>query len=81
MLDIKLLRSDPERVAQALTVKGYRFDVAGFASLEEQRKRLQQQTEDLQNERNVKSRSIGQAKAAGEDIAPFLPRSAIWASA
>jgi len=72
MLDIKLLRSDPEQVAQALRIKGYHFDVAGFISLEEQRKSLQQQTEDLQNERNVKSKSIGQAKAAGEDIAPLL---------
>ena len=72
MLDIKLLRSDPEQVAQALRIKGYHFDVAGFISLEEQRKSLQQQTEDLQNERNVKSKSIGQAKAAAEDIAPLL---------
>ena len=72
MLDIKLLRSDPEQVAQALRIKGYHFDVAGFIRLEEQRKSLQQQTEDLQNERNVKSKSIGQAKAAGEDIAPLL---------
>ena len=72
MLDIKLLRSDPEQVAQALAVKGYHFDVAGFVRLEEQRKSLQQKTEDLQNERNVKSKSIGQAKAAGEDIAPLL---------
>ena len=55
-----------------LAVKGYHFDVAGFVSLEEQRKSLQQKTEDLQNERNVKSKSIGQAKAAGEDIAPLL---------
>ena len=53
MLDIKLLRSAPEQVAQALTIKGYHFDVAEFISLEEQRKSLQQQTEDLQNERNV----------------------------
>ena len=72
MLDIKLLRSEPDRVAQALMVKGYHFDVAGFVRLEEQRKSLQQKTEDLQNERNVKSKSIGQAKAAGEDIAPLL---------
>ena len=36
MLDIKLLRSDPEQVAQALRIKGYHFDVAGFISLDEQ---------------------------------------------
>ena len=36
-----------------------------------ERRRLQEQTEQLQNERNVKSKGIGQAKAQGQDIAPF----------
>lgn len=72
MLDIKLLRTDPEQIAEALAVKGFSFDVEGFTSLDEQRKTLQQRTEDLQNERNVKSKSIGKAKAAGEDITPLL---------
>ncbi|MAR29286.1 MAG: serine--tRNA ligase [Gammaproteobacteria bacterium] len=72
MLDIKLLRNSPKTVASLLEVKGYSFDVEAFSALEEQRKMLQQQTEDLQNERNVKSKSIGKAKASGEDIAPLL---------
>ncbi len=72
MLDIKLLRNNPEAVAKALRVKGFTFDIAAFASLEEQRKTLQQRTEELQNERNVKSKSIGKAKSQGEDIAPLL---------
>lgn len=72
MLDIRLLRNDPQQVAEALAIKGFHFDVDGFVALEEQRKALQQQTEDLQNERNTKSKSIGKAKAAGEDIAPLL---------
>lgn len=72
MLDIKLLRNSPKTVASLLEVKGYSFDVEAFSALEEQRKMLQQQTEDLQNERNVKSKSIGKAKTSGEDIAPLL---------
>ena len=72
MLDIKLLRTNPQQIATLLQVKGYTFDVDAFTALEEQRKTLQQQTEDLQNERNVKSKSIGKTKAAGEDIAPLL---------
>ena len=72
MLDIRFLRNDPQQVAEALAIKGFHFDVDGFVALEEQRKALQQQTEDLQNERNTKSKSIGKAKAAGEDIAPLL---------
>ena len=72
MLDIKLLRTNPQQIATSLQIKGYTFDVDAFTALEEQRKDLQQQTEDLQNERNVKSKSIGKAKAAGQDIAPLL---------
>ena len=72
MLDIKALRHDPQLVAQQLELKGFRLDVAAFVALEEERRRLQEETERLQNERNVKSRSIGQAKARGEDIAPLL---------
>jgi seryl-tRNA synthetase len=72
MLDIKTLRADPEQIAQALAVKGYVMDIPQFVQLEEQRKRLQSETENLQNERNVKSKSIGQAKANGEDIQPLL---------
>ena len=72
MLDMKVLRADPQRVADALKVKNYQFDVAAFTHLEERRKTLQAQTEQLQNERNTKSKSIGQAKAQGEDIQPLL---------
>ncbi len=72
MLDPKLIRQDPESVRRALARRGYAFDVPGFVALESQRKALQLETEQLQNERNSKSKSIGRAKAAGEDIAPLL---------
>ena len=72
MLDIKLLRADPDAVAARLNVKGFELDVALFERLESERRRLQEQTEQLQNERNVKSKGIGQAKAQGEDITPLL---------
>jgi seryl-tRNA synthetase len=72
MLDIRTLRADPEQIAQALAVKGYVMDISQFVQLEEQRKRLQSETEKLQNERNLKSKSIGQAKANGKDIQPLL---------
>jgi seryl-tRNA synthetase len=72
MLDQKDLRSDPEGVASNLARRGYRFDVADYAALEERRKALQVRVEELRNERNVKSKGIGKAKAAGEDIQPLL---------
>lgn len=72
MLEVKMLRQDPEGCAGRLKVKGYDLDVVQFQALEERRSVLQQLTESLQSERNSKSKSIGQAKGRGEDIAPLL---------
>ena len=72
MLDPKLLRSEAEQVAEKLSIRGFKLDVARIAELEKQRKSLQVETESLQNERNTRSKNIGKAKAAGEDIAPLL---------
>ena len=72
MLDPKLVRTDAADIASRLAKKKYVFDVAAFAALEEERKALQTSTEVLQNERNTRSKSIGKAKASGEDIAPLI---------
>ncbi len=72
MLDPKLLRSELEDVARGLARRGFTLDTARIAALEAKRKELQVQTQELQNERNTRSKSIGKAKAAGEDIAPLL---------
>ena len=72
MLDAKLLRSDPEAVANNLATRNYTLDTAAFAALEERRKGVQSRTEDLQRERNTRSKAIGKAKAQGEDIEPLL---------
>ena len=72
MLDPKLLRSDPEGVAKNLARRGFALDIAQLSELEARRKSLQVETQELQNERNTKSKSIGRAKAAGEDIQPLL---------
>jgi len=72
MLDQKLLRSDLETVAAKLKRRGYELDTKAFVELEAKRKELQIKTETLQSERNTKSKGIGKAKAAGEDIQPLL---------
>jgi len=72
MLDIRALRQDPELFRERLAVKGFDFDVVSFTALEDERRSLQAETENLQNERNSKSKGIGQAKARGEDIEPLL---------
>ena len=72
MLDPKLLRTQPEQVAQQLARRGFVFDLARFQALESRRKQLQTETERLQAERNAGSKRIGQAKAKGEDVTPIL---------
>src|SRR6218665_2012419 len=72
MLDPKLLRSQPEQVAQQLARRGFTFDLTRFQALESRRKQLQIDTERLQSERNTGSKRIGQAKAKGEDASPIL---------
>ena len=41
MLDPKLLRTDPERVAQVLARRGFQLDTARLSELESRRKSLQ----------------------------------------
>ena len=72
MLDSKLVRSQLHEVAERLATRGFQLDVARFEALEAQRKTVQTRTEQLQNERNTRSKAIGQAKARGEDITPLL---------
>ncbi|PKH09469.1 serine--tRNA ligase [Moritella sp. Urea-trap-13] len=72
MLDPKFLRADLEEAKQRLASRGFELDVETIKSLEEQRKALQIRTEQLQNDRNVRSKSIGKAKASGDDIQPLL---------
>jgi seryl-tRNA synthetase len=72
MLDPKLVRANPEAVADLLKKKGFEFPLQRFIELENQRKSIQTESEALQNERNTRSKTIGKAKASGEDIQPLL---------
>lgn len=72
MLDPKLVRSSIETVAAQLKLRGFVIDVAKFNALEDQRKHLQVKMQDLQNERNVKSKEVGFAKASGKNVDDVL---------
>lgn len=72
MLDPKRVRSQTDEIARRLAIKNFTFDTATFEQLEERRRALQVRTENLQSEQNKRSKSIGKAKAAGEDIQPLL---------
>ncbi|GGQ12270.1 serine--tRNA ligase [Shewanella litoralis] len=72
MLDPKFLRNELEVTAERLATRGFTLDVEQLTKLEEKRKSLQVETEDLQASRNAISKSIGQAKARGEDTSSIM---------
>jgi seryl-tRNA synthetase len=72
MLDPKLLRADPTAIAANLARRGFVLDVARLTELEESRKRWQIRSDELRNERNLNAKSVGKAKAQGQDVAPLL---------
>jgi len=72
MLDPQLFRSDLESVQVQLKRRAIDFDAGFYTDLENKRKAIQVKTQELQNERNSRSKAIGQAKAKGEDVQPLL---------
>ncbi|MBS1864125.1 MAG: serine--tRNA ligase [Actinobacteria bacterium] len=67
MLDLKLLRSDPERVKAALARRGAGGEVDELLALDARRRELLPTVEDAQAERNVLSKRIGELKREGAD--------------
>lgn len=72
MLDPRLFRSELDYVQQQLARRSFPFDTEHFSALETARKEIQIKTQELQNERNSRSKAIGMAKAKGEDVQPLL---------
>jgi len=72
MLDIKELRNDPEGIAKKLARRGFKLDTKAFEKLEDQRKKIQVKTQELQAKRNDNSKKIGQLKAKGEDTTTLM---------
>jgi seryl-tRNA synthetase len=73
MIDIQVLRKDPEAVAKRLATRGpAAFDVGRFQELEARRKQLQTQVEQAQASRNRIAKEIGQAKAKGQDAKELM---------
>ena len=72
MLDHQSLRHNLDTTVEALKARGYILDAVEYEALEARRKTLQMEVEELQSQRNSSAKSIGQAKARGEDIQPLL---------
>jgi seryl-tRNA synthetase len=72
MLDIQLLRKDLPAVVAGLKRRGFDFDEAAFRSLEDERRKLQSRTEELQGKRNALNKQVGFLKGKGEDASAVL---------
>lgn len=72
MIDPKLFRNNLDQVIENLARRGLAFDKSNYLALEEKRKELQVKTQSLQNDRKVRSKLIGKAKKAGDDVQPLL---------
>ena len=72
MLDPKKLRQSTQDVANNLARRGFQFDIDSYSSLNESRKLLQIENDNLKNKRNKASKEIGIAKSKGEDVTEIL---------
>jgi len=72
MLDPRLFRTDLDFVKEQLGRRSFNFNPESYLELEAKRKEVQIKTQELQNERNSRSKAIGQAKANGEDVQSLL---------
>ena len=76
MLDPRLLRSRLDEVARQLARRGFTLDTVRIGMLEEQRKRIQTDVQQLQQQRNEFAKKIGQAKASRADATVLLTQAA-----
>jgi seryl-tRNA synthetase len=76
MLDMNLLRTDLEGVAKRLADRPFALDTAAFRALEDERKRVQGRTQELQAKRNAFAKQIGQAKSKGGDVSALMAEAA-----
>ena len=73
MIDIHLLRGNPDEVARRLAARGTgAFDLARFIELEVKRKNIQTAVEKAQADRNRAAKEIGLAKAKGLDVSNLM---------
>jgi seryl-tRNA synthetase len=74
VIDVKLLRSDPDAVARNLARRGFVLDVPALKALDERRKQVQIEADRIRSERNAHAKAVGMAKGRGEDIAPLIAK-------
>jgi len=72
MLDIKWMRSNPEEVRDILAKRNYAFDLDALIALDNERRALISETEELKARRNEGSKQVGIAKQKGQDASGLM---------
>ena len=72
MLDLKLMRQNPDAVVEGVRRRGDSLDMTPFLDADRRYRELTVEIESLQQQRNEKSKAIGQAKRKGEDAEALM---------
>lgn len=72
MLDIKKIRVNPDEVVKALEKRHGNFPIDKVLELDEERRKILVQVEDMKAEQNRVSKEIPKLKKEGKDVAPIF---------
>ena len=72
MLDISLIRKEPEQVRQGLLKRMEQVDLDPFLERDKEYRQLTKEVEDLKARRNKVSKEIPQKKKAGQDVSTLI---------
>lgn len=72
MLDLRWIRSNPDEVRKSLADRNNDMDIGPLLAMDEEKRALLTETEDLKARRNEGSKKVGAAKARGEDAASIM---------
>ncbi len=72
MLDIKMIRTETEKVKAALARRKENVDIDAVIALDDKRRELLFEAEQLKKKQNEESKRIPQMKKNGEDVAPIF---------
>ena len=72
MININVLRDQPEQAKLELKKRGYNLDIEKFEKLEQKRKSVQVKAQELQEQRNQVSKKIGLEKLKGNNVEELM---------
>ncbi len=79
MIDIKILRDNPDLIRQALESRGEEFDLERLLQIDEKRRRLITEIDNLRRERNEISEEVGRRRRENEDANELMERARVVA--